>query len=112
MLWALAVDGAVVVSRRSDNYELMLDQDVAIGYRTHTLDDVELYLEGSLMFPRPRRANGGLPPLLVSYAQANLKLRTGCPAESSSKPTSLRSSSVRRSGSSSSRCLSAFACSR
>ena len=38
MLWALAVDGAVVVSRRSDNYELMLDQDVAIGYRTHTLD--------------------------------------------------------------------------
>jgi uncharacterized linocin/CFP29 family protein len=50
VLWAPAVDGAVVVSRRGGDYELVLGQDVAIGYRTHTLDDVELYLEGSLTF--------------------------------------------------------------
>ncbi len=37
-------------SRRSDDYELTLNQDVSIGYRTHAADDVELYLEGSVTF--------------------------------------------------------------
>ena len=39
-----------MISRRGGDYELNLGQDVSIGYRTHTHDDVELYLEGSLTF--------------------------------------------------------------
>jgi uncharacterized linocin/CFP29 family protein len=48
--WAPAVDGAVVVSQRGGDYELTLGEDISVGYRTHTLDDVELYLEASLTF--------------------------------------------------------------
>lgn len=50
VLWAPAVDGAVVVSRRGGDYELTLGQDVSIGYHSHGQEDVELYLEASLTF--------------------------------------------------------------
>lgn len=48
VIWAPAVDGAVVVSTRGGDWELVLGQDLAIGYRTHTAEAVELYLEESL----------------------------------------------------------------
>ena len=47
VVWAPAVDGAVVVSVRGGDYELVCGQDLAIGYRTHTTESVELYIEES-----------------------------------------------------------------
>ena len=50
MLWAPAVDGALVVSLRGDDFELMVGQDLSIGYQTHDAATVTLYLEESLTF--------------------------------------------------------------
>jgi uncharacterized linocin/CFP29 family protein len=47
VVWAPAVDGAVVVSQRGGDYELVCGQDFCISYRAHTADDVELELEES-----------------------------------------------------------------
>jgi uncharacterized linocin/CFP29 family protein len=48
VVWAPAVDGAVVVSQRGGDVELVVGQDVALGYRDHDAATVRLYLEESL----------------------------------------------------------------
>lgn len=48
VVWAPAVEGAVVLSTRGGDYELVCGQDFALGYQTHTNDAVELYLEESI----------------------------------------------------------------
>jgi uncharacterized linocin/CFP29 family protein len=48
--WAPAVDGAVVISQRGGDYELVCGQDLSIGYRSHDDATVQLYLEESLTF--------------------------------------------------------------
>lgn len=48
--WAPGVDGAVVLSLRGGDYELVLGQDFSIGYRTHDDTSVELYIEESMTF--------------------------------------------------------------
>ncbi len=48
VVWAPAVDGAVVLSLRGGDYALSCGQDFSIGYRSHTEGSVELYLEESL----------------------------------------------------------------
>jgi uncharacterized linocin/CFP29 family protein len=48
--WAPAVDGAVVLSRRGGDYELVCGQDCSIGYRSHDDATVELFLEESFTF--------------------------------------------------------------
>ena len=50
VLWAPAVDGAVVMSTRGDDYELTVGQDAAIGYAEHDNGRVHLYLEESFTF--------------------------------------------------------------
>src|SRR5262249_9712336 len=50
VVWAPAVDGAVVLSMRGGDFELSLGQDLAIGYATHDAATVGLYLEESLAF--------------------------------------------------------------
>jgi uncharacterized linocin/CFP29 family protein len=50
VVWAPAVDGAVVVSLRGGDYELSSGQDVSLGYTTHGADSVSLFLEESLTF--------------------------------------------------------------
>lgn len=50
VVWAPAVDGAVVVSVRGDDFELSCGQDFAIGYRAHDSSSVQLYLEESIGF--------------------------------------------------------------
>lgn len=50
IVWAPAVSGAVVVSLRGDDFELVVGQDVSIGYRSHTDTTVQLYLEESITF--------------------------------------------------------------
>jgi uncharacterized linocin/CFP29 family protein len=48
--WAPGVNGAVVLSLRGGDYELVSGQDFSIGYRTHDEDSVELYIEESFTF--------------------------------------------------------------
>lgn len=50
VVWAPGVDGAVVISQRGGDYQLVCGQDFSIGYRTHTDDAVELYIEESFTF--------------------------------------------------------------
>jgi uncharacterized linocin/CFP29 family protein len=50
VLWAPAVDGAVVLSTRGDDFALTLGQDVAVGYLDHSSERVHLYLEESFTF--------------------------------------------------------------
>jgi len=47
VVWAPAVNGAVIVSLRGGDVELVVGQDFSIGYRDHDGDSVRLYLEES-----------------------------------------------------------------
>lgn len=53
VLWAPAVDGAVVLSLRGEDFELVIGQDLAIGYLDHDAERVRLYLEESITFRAP-----------------------------------------------------------
>jgi uncharacterized linocin/CFP29 family protein len=50
VVWAPAVNGAVVISLRGGDYSLDLGSDIAIGYTSHDSSSVQLYLEESLTF--------------------------------------------------------------
>jgi uncharacterized linocin/CFP29 family protein len=50
VLWAPAVDGAIVLSLRGGDYELTVGQDISIGYLDHDDTNVHLYLEESFTF--------------------------------------------------------------
>ncbi|GGT83117.1 family 1 encapsulin nanocompartment shell protein [Actinomadura citrea] len=50
IIWAPALDGALLLSTRGGDYELHLGQDLSIGYLSHTADRVDLYLQESLTF--------------------------------------------------------------
>ena len=47
VVWAPAVDGAVVVSMRGGDFEIVCGQDFSIGFQAHAGDRVELYIEES-----------------------------------------------------------------
>jgi len=50
VLWAPAVDGAVVLSTRGGDYELSVGEDVSIGYLDHDAERVHLYFEETFTF--------------------------------------------------------------
>jgi uncharacterized linocin/CFP29 family protein len=50
VVWAPAVDGAVVVSQRGGDYELVCGQDFSIGYAGDGDASVKLYIEESMTF--------------------------------------------------------------
>lgn len=50
LVWAPAVDGAVLLSLRGGDFELVVGRDVSIGYLGHDGAHVELYLEESFTF--------------------------------------------------------------
>ena len=50
VVYAPAVDGALVLSMRGDDFELSCGQDISIGYQDHDASSVTLYLEESLTF--------------------------------------------------------------
>jgi uncharacterized linocin/CFP29 family protein len=50
IMWAPAVEGAVVVSLRGGDYVLECGQDLSVGYLDHTDAEVRLYFEESLSF--------------------------------------------------------------
>jgi len=50
LVWAPGVEGAVVMSLRGGDFVLDVGQDLAIGYRHHDAEVVQLYVEESLSF--------------------------------------------------------------
>ena len=50
IIWAPAIDGAVVLTTRGGDYELHLGQDVSIGYLSHDATSIELYFQETLTF--------------------------------------------------------------
>jgi uncharacterized linocin/CFP29 family protein len=50
IIWAPAIEGAVVLSCRGGDYELYLGQDLSIGYLSHDAETVELYFQESFTF--------------------------------------------------------------
>lgn len=50
IVWAPAIDGAVLMSTRGGDFELTVGQDISIGYDKHDDQRVELYLQESLTF--------------------------------------------------------------
>jgi uncharacterized linocin/CFP29 family protein len=50
IVWAPAVDGAVVVSLRGGDYTLGVGQDFSVGYLNHSDESVQLYVEESFTF--------------------------------------------------------------
>ena len=63
VLWAPAVEGAIVMSQRGGDFELVVGQDLSIGYLTHDAESVTLYLEESLTF----RAAGPEAAIALTY---------------------------------------------
>lgn len=50
VVWAPAIDGAVVLSTRGGDFELTVGQDLSVGYARHDDTTVTLYLQESLTF--------------------------------------------------------------
>lgn len=50
IIWAPAIDGALVLSERGGDYELHLGQDLSIGYASHDPERVHLYFVESVTF--------------------------------------------------------------
>ena len=58
VVWAPAVDGAIVVSQRGGDFELTVGQDASIGYRSHDATTVTLELQESIAFVAPNPEAG------------------------------------------------------
>jgi len=50
VIWAPALRGALLLSRRGGDYELYVGQDLTIGYLSHDAATIELYFQESLTF--------------------------------------------------------------
>ena len=59
ILWAPALEGAILLSTRGGDYTLHLGRDLSIGYLSHDAEQIQLYLEESLTFI-PHTAETGI----------------------------------------------------
>lgn len=50
IVWAPALEGAIVLTTRGGDFELNVGQDVSIGYLSHTQEAVRLYLQETFVF--------------------------------------------------------------
>ncbi len=50
IIWAPAIDGALVLTTRGGDFELHLGTDVSIGYAGHDTETVQLYMQETLTF--------------------------------------------------------------
>ena len=50
ILWAPAIEGGFVLTTRGGDFELVIGQDISIGYLGHSRSGVELYLQESFTF--------------------------------------------------------------
>jgi uncharacterized linocin/CFP29 family protein len=69
VIWAPAVDGAVVVSLRGGDFELTVGRDLAIGYEAHSKTSVALYIEDSFTF-RVLAAEAAVPLVYATAKKA------------------------------------------
>ena len=67
IVWAPAVEGAVVLSTRGGDFELSVGQDFSLGYLDHGKDSVRLYIQESFTF-QPLSPQAAVP--LVYGAKA------------------------------------------
>ncbi|HVM95875.1 MAG TPA: family 1 encapsulin nanocompartment shell protein, partial [Candidatus Acidoferrales bacterium] len=65
VIWAPAVDGAVVLSLRGGDFELTVGQDLSIGYDSHDEKNARLFLMESLTF----RVLAGEAAVALRYAE-------------------------------------------
>lgn len=73
VVWAPAIDGAVVLSLRGGDFELTVGQDFSVGYLGHTDAAVRLYLQESFTF----RVLGSEAAVPLSYQAAKGSRRSG-----------------------------------
>jgi uncharacterized linocin/CFP29 family protein len=69
VIWAPAVEGAVVMSQRGDDFELVVGQDLSLGYLDHDAETVRLYLEESITF----RAAGPEAAIALAYVESRTR---------------------------------------
>jgi len=50
IVWSPGIEGAVILSRRGGDFLFESGQDIALGYGSHSVDSVDLYLEESFSF--------------------------------------------------------------
>jgi len=50
IIWAPAIEGAVVLTTRGGDFDLHIGEDVSIGYLSHTAETVQLYLQETFTF--------------------------------------------------------------
>jgi uncharacterized linocin/CFP29 family protein len=50
IIWAPAIEGALLLSTRGGDYELRIGQDLSIGYQSHDATSIELYFQETLTF--------------------------------------------------------------
>lgn len=62
IVWAPAIDGAVVLSLRGGDFELGVGQDFSIGYLSHDATTVQLYIQESFTF-QPHTPEAAAVPL-------------------------------------------------
>ena len=82
VVWAPAVDGAIVLSQRGGDFNLTIGQDVSIAYSSHDADTVTLELQETLGFvARPPRRRSPCAtradPLVVRADLVTLRLDIG-----------------------------------
>ncbi|MCL2554479.1 MAG: bacteriocin family protein [Actinomycetia bacterium] len=50
IVWAPAIDGAFLLASRGGDFELVIGQDVSLGYLSHTATTIELYFQETFTF--------------------------------------------------------------
>ena len=70
VVWAPGIDGAIVLSMRGGDFELTVGEDFSVGYLSHTMETVQLYLQESLTF-RVLTAEAAIP---LRYQQGKAEL--------------------------------------
>lgn len=50
IIWAPAIEGALLLTTRGGDFEMRLGQDLSIGYLAHDATDIELYFQETLTF--------------------------------------------------------------
>ncbi|MFH1740568.1 MAG: family 1 encapsulin nanocompartment shell protein, partial [bacterium] len=50
IIWSPVLESGVLLSKRGGDFELIVGQDISIGYAAHSRKNVELYLTESLTF--------------------------------------------------------------
>jgi uncharacterized linocin/CFP29 family protein len=69
IVWAPAVDGAVLLSMRGGDFELTVGQDFSIGYLEHSATSVRLFIQESFTF----RINAPEAAIPLRYGSARKK---------------------------------------